>query len=44
MKDSAVAAAMKHVAYDMKDSKDGMAVVEIEGKTHTARNFCQNSQ
>lgn len=35
MKDSAVAAAMKHVAYDMKDGKDGMAVVEIEGKTYT---------
>lgn len=35
MKDTAVAAAMKHVAYDMKDGKDGMAVVEIEGKTYT---------
>lgn len=33
--DPAVKAAIKHVAYSVKEGKDGMAVVEIEGKTYT---------
>ena len=33
--DPAVKAAIKHVAYTVKEGKDGMAVVEIEGKTYT---------
>jgi len=33
--DKAVQAATKHVAYTIKEGKDGMAVVEIEGKKYT---------
>lgn len=33
--DPAVKAAIKHVAYTVDDGKDGMAVVEIEGKKYT---------
>jgi molecular chaperone DnaK len=33
--DKAVQSATKHVAYDIKEGKDGMAVVEIEGKKYT---------
>ena len=38
-KDSAVATTMKHVAYDTKDSKDGMAVVEIGVRPTIAKKF-----
>lgn len=33
--DEAVKKAMKHVTYDIKEGKDGSAVVEIEGKEYT---------
>src|SRR5690606_31112885 len=33
--DKAVKAAIKHVAYTVAEGKDGMAVVEIEGKKYT---------
>ena len=32
--DSAVSKAMKHVTYDIKQGKDGSAVVEVDGKTY----------
>ncbi len=35
LKDKAVAEAVKHVAYSIVEGKDGMAVVEIEGKKYT---------
>lgn len=35
LKDSAVSEATKHVAYKIIEGKDGMAVVEIEGKKYT---------
>ncbi len=35
MKDKAVQEAIKHVAYSVVEGKDGMAVVEIEGKKYT---------
>lgn len=35
LKDKEVAAAVKHVAYTIKEGKDGMAVVEVNGKTYT---------
>ncbi len=35
MKDKAVQEAVKHVAYSILEGKDGMAVVEIEGKKYT---------
>lgn len=35
LKDAAVANAIKHVAYTITDGKDGMAVVEINGKKYT---------
>ncbi len=35
LKDNAVAEAIKHVAYPVIEGKDGMAVVEIEGKKYT---------
>lgn len=34
-KDKAVQEAIKHVSYDVTEGKDGMAVVEIEGKKYT---------
>ncbi len=34
-KDDAVKKAMKHVSYEIKEAKDGMAVVEVEGETYT---------
>lgn len=34
-KDKEVIAAVKHVAYTIKEGKDGMAVVEVNGKTFT---------
>jgi hypothetical protein len=34
-KDKEVEAAMKHVAYEISEGKDGMAVVTIEGKKYT---------
>ena len=34
-KDTAVQAAIKHVAYPVKEGKDGMAVVDVNGKTFT---------
>lgn len=34
-KDKAVQEAIKHVSYDVVEGKDGMAVVEIEGKKYT---------
>jgi len=35
MKDTAVQAAVKHVAYSIVEGKDGMAMVEIEGKKYS---------
>ena len=35
LKDKAVQAALKHVAYTIVEGKDGMAVVEIDGKTYS---------
>lgn len=35
LKDSAVADAIKHVAYKVAEGKDGMAVVDIDGKKYT---------
>jgi molecular chaperone DnaK len=35
LKDAAVANAIKHVAYTVTEGKDGMAVVEINGKKYT---------
>lgn len=35
LKDAAVANAIKHVAYNVAEGKDGMAVVEINGKKYT---------
>ncbi len=35
LKDKAVQAAIKHVAYEIKEGKDGMAVVKIDGKEYT---------
>ncbi len=34
-KDEAVKKAMKHVTYEIKEGKDGMAVVEVDGETYT---------
>ncbi|MBD3250235.1 MAG: molecular chaperone DnaK [Candidatus Pacebacteria bacterium] len=34
-KDPMVKKAMKHVAYDIVEGKDGMAVVEVDGETYT---------
>lgn len=35
LKDKAVEAALKHVAYDVESGKDGMAVVKVDGKELT---------
>lgn len=35
LSDTAVKSAIKHVSYEVSEGKDGMAVVEVEGKTYT---------
>lgn len=35
LKDTSVKSAIKHVSYDVAEGKDGMAVVEIDGKKYT---------